>query len=77
MATQCMALSRISASTWGAFFAKARQVYSAVIRPAMIYALTIWHAPINKLNENPNKKFFVMQNKCLRMITNVFKTISI
>ena len=75
--TQCMTLFRILIFTWKAFFIKTKQIYSAMIRPAMIYVLTIWHEPINKLNENPNDKFLVTQNKCLRMITNAFKTIPI
>ena len=48
-----------------------------MIHPIMIYVLTIWYEFINKLNENSNDKFFVIQNKCLRLITNVFKIILI
>ena len=33
MVKQSMALTKISTSTWGATFTKARQVYSAVVRP--------------------------------------------
>jgi hypothetical protein len=33
-ATQIGALHRATASTWGASFLRARQVYSAVVRPA-------------------------------------------
>ena len=77
MITQCMTLFKILIFTWKTFFIKAKQIYSTMIHPIMIYALTIWHEPISKLNKNPNNKFFVTQNKCLRMIINAFKTISI
>jgi hypothetical protein len=37
LATQMLALQRTTASTWGATMLKARQVYQAVVRPAMAY----------------------------------------
>ena len=73
MATQTMALSRIAASTWGASFAKARQIYSAVIRPAITYASTIWHEPTDKLDGGPSDRLLTTQNKCLRTIAGAFK----
>lgn len=45
MIKQSMAPTKISASTWGAFFARARQVYTAVVRPAITYESTVWHTP--------------------------------
>lgn len=69
MAKQSMALTKISTSTWGATFLKSRQVYSAVVRPAMTYGSTIWHMPkdIKKLKTS-TEKLSIMQNKCLRTI---------
>ena len=40
-----MALIKISTSTWGATFSKARQVYIAVVRPAITYGSPVWHTP--------------------------------
>ena len=42
---QCHALTTLSASTWGASFARARLVYSAVVRPCLTYGSTVW-APL-------------------------------
>ena len=50
--TQIGALVRTTASTWGASFLRARQVYSAVVRPAMAYGAAIWHTPV----KGPNGK---------------------
>ena len=63
--------------TWKMFFIKTKQIYLMIICSIMIYTLTIWYEFINKLNENPNNKFFVTQNKYLRVIINVFKIILI
>lgn len=41
MVTQTRALTKITTSTWGATFAKARHVYCAVVRPAITYGSTI------------------------------------
>ena len=38
---QIGALTRIIASTWGASFTRARQVYTAVIQPALTYGAAI------------------------------------
>ena len=79
MITQCMTLTlfKILTFTWKTFFVKIKQIYSMMIHSIMIYTSTIWHEFINKLNENLNDRFFVIQNKCVRMITNIFKIISI
>ena len=58
-------------------FRQTKQIYLMMIHLILIYVLTIWHEFITKLNKNSNNKFFITQNKFLRMITNVFKIISI
>ena len=74
MVKQSMALTKISTSTWGATFAKARQVYSAVVRPAMTYGSTVWHMPKEvKKSKTSTSKLSVMQNTCLRTIAGAFK----
>ena len=71
---QSKALTKFSTSTWGATFPKARQVYTAVVRPAMTYGSTLWHTPkdIKKSNGISNK-LAVIQNNCLRTIARAFK----
>ena len=74
MTSQSLALTKISTSTWGASFAKARQVYTAVVRPAMTYGSTVWHTPREiKKNKATTSKLSVMQDKCLRTVTGAFK----
>ena len=51
-ATQIGALVRTTASTWGASFLRARQVYTAIVRPALAYGAAIWHNP----SKEPNKR---------------------
>lgn len=41
MATQSMALKKITTSTWEIILNKARQVYIAMVRPAMTYGATV------------------------------------
>ena len=41
MKTQILALQRTTASTWGATMPKARQVYQAIVRPAIAYGALV------------------------------------
>jgi len=45
MKTHMNALLRTTASTWGATFVWARQIYNAIIWPAIAYGVAIWHTP--------------------------------
>jgi hypothetical protein len=74
MIGQSMALSKISTSTWGATFARARQVYTAVVRPAITYGSAVWHTPKEVKNvKSSTNKLTIMQNKCLRTIAGAFR----
>ena len=44
-AKQYTSLSRLATSTWGASFAKARHIYTAVVRPVLTYGCGAWHTP--------------------------------
>ena len=75
-ATQIGALVQTTASTWGASFLRARQVYTAVVRPALAYGAAIWHNP----SKEPNKRaqgiaaqLQPIQNKCLRIVAGAYK----
>ena len=48
MKTQMFALSRTTASTWGATMEKAQHIYLAVIQPAISYGAALWHSPKEK-----------------------------
>lgn len=77
MVSQSMALTKITTSTWGASFSKARQVYTAVVRPAMTYGSSVWHTPKHIQKSSSTEKLAVLQNKCLRTIAGAFKAMPI
>ena len=45
MGNQMLALQRTTTSTWGATMPKARQVYQAVVHPAIAHGALAWHRP--------------------------------
>jgi hypothetical protein len=75
MAKQTLALTRTTASTWGATFLKARHVYKAVIRPTMVFGHAVWHDPDKKSPSyaSHQQQLKVIQNKCLRVVTGAYK----
>jgi hypothetical protein len=73
---QIGALVRTTASTWGASFLQARQVYSAVVRPAIAYGAAVWHTPAKGLNGKTQgiaAKLEKIQNKCLRVVAGAYR----
>ena len=70
---QTGALTRISASTWGASFSRARQVYAAVVRPALAYGAGVWHTPGTDAAKGLAAKLQPIQNKCLRVVAGAYK----
>ena len=79
MASQGLASSMVAASTWGATLNKARQVYSAVVRPAMTYAAATWHTPrgLRDFNGTNSKHLGVIQNGCLRKVLGAYRATSV
>ena len=79
MATQTLGLSVVAGSTWGAILSKARQVYSAVVRPAMTYVAGSWHNPRGTPGSNRTKVKVLekIQNQCLRTVFRAFKVTSV
>ena len=78
-AAQMSAVTRLTQSTWGASFARARQIYAAVVRPAMSYAAEVWYNP-DDARIGRNKLVYslqIIQNKCLRTVTGAYKTTSV
>ena len=68
-------LGRLSGSTWGANFARCRQIYTAVIRPTLTYGCRIWAAG-EKEKPPPSSLLFPLekvQNSALRAITGTYK----
>lgn len=75
MIMQTLALAKITTSTWGATFAKAWHLYIAVVRPAMTYASTVWHAlkEPKGLSMPIENRLSVVQNKCVRLVSGGYK----
>jgi hypothetical protein len=53
-------------------------IYKTIIKFAVIYASIIWHASHDRSNNvvNTTTKFIKMQQQCLRLINDNFKTMS-
>ena len=75
VASQNELVTKAAASTWGATLNKARQVYTAVARPAMTYGAAVWYSPreIRERGTGQVAKLKTLQNKCLRSMTGAFK----
>ena len=53
---------------------KARQVYQAIIRPALAYGAAVWHRPTNTSKpKGPVAKLQKHQNQGLRTVLGAFK----
>ena len=72
MLTQTRALTKITASTWGASFARTRHVYPAVHRTATTFESTVWHAP-SRTKDAKKKVCGKLQNRCLRIVAGAYK----
>jgi exonuclease III len=76
-ASQSLALGRITASTWGACFKRARTVYSSVIRPVLTYGASIWYSPQGTATarKSMDAQLETLQNKSLRTILGAYKAV--
>lgn len=75
-ASHMASITRLTKSTWGATFAKARQIYAAVVRPVLAYGCPVWFSPGDE-RANRNRLIYplqTVQNKCLRTITGAYRT---
>ena len=79
MKTYTNALLRTIALTQGATFARARQIYNAVIWPAVVYGaaiqytLTLTKGPKSFKPARLATKLTKIQNKCLQVIAGAYK----
>jgi hypothetical protein len=78
-ASHIASITRLTKSTYGATFAKARQIYAAVVRPVFVYGCPIWFS-LGDERANRNRLIYllqIVQNKCLRTITSAYKTTNV
>ncbi len=79
MITQMLIFSRFTAFTWKACFARARLIYSSIIKLAIIYESSIWYA----LHERSNSvsvtttQLMKMQKIALRIVLKNFQITSL
>lgn len=73
--TAFTALSRITASTWGPSMRRSRLLYTAIVRPAMLYGAPVWGIQGDGLPARGTtiRPLQDTQNKCLRRITGGYK----
>ena len=82
MKTQINALYRTTVSTWEVIFVRACQIYSVMIRPALIYEITVWHT-LSSIEQEMQQirssavKLEKIQNKCLQTVTEVYRATSV
>ncbi len=71
-------LSQLEIFIWEATFAKARQIYSVMIRSEMTFEASIWHQR-DKEEELSSKKrrLETLQNQALHHMINIFKKVNI
>jgi hypothetical protein len=78
MVKQTKALTKLTTSTWGASFARARHIYITIVRPAITYASPVWFSPheskhhnrsiVKKLNGGEDRtEIFSVQSKGARL----------
>ena len=74
-ATAFTAASQITASIWGPLFRHTHLLYTAVVRPTMLYGAQIWgiEPSGNLLAKSSLVPLVKLQNQCLHRITEAYK----
>ena len=74
-ASLLLATSRITASTWGTGFNKAKLLYSTVVTPAILYGSSIWYSPqgTSQATKTVDRQLDKIQNNYLRQVTGAYK----
>jgi hypothetical protein len=77
-ASQLIATSRITSSTWGASFTKAKLIYSTVVKPALLYGAGVWYGPqgTRQGQKGIDDKLEVAQNKFLRKTLGAYRAVN-
>lgn len=76
---QTSSLTRLVGSTWGASFARAKQIYTIVIRPKITYGCSVWNSleGVDRASKGNLKKLEKIQNQCLHRIARAYKSTKI
>jgi len=76
LAVQTFALTRLTATTWGCKVARARQLYTAIIRSTIAYGAGVWHQEDRSEQSQPKglaSKLGTTQSKALRVILGAYR----
>ena len=77
--TQQFALTRLAASVWGCSLTRARELYTKVIRAALVYRASAWHR-VSEAEANPKgiaRHLAPLQSQCLRVVTGGYRATQI
>ncbi len=83
MITQINALLCITVFIWKIMFVSTQQIYSTVIRSVLVYRSAVWHLSsslkiiVSHTVKNIAVKLTDIQNRCLQVILEIYKIISI
>jgi exonuclease III len=71
------AMGRITSSTWGASFEKAKLVYSTVVKPALLYGAGIWYGPqgTTLARKTVDRQLETTQNHFLRKVSGAYRAV--
>ncbi len=71
-------LSRLEIFIWETTFAKARQIYSAIIRLRLTFEASVWHQRNKEEKLSSTKqRLETLQNQVLRHVINIFRKVNI
>jgi len=71
--TQKFALTKLAASVWGCSLARAREIYTKVIRAAVAYGASAWHEPGDIKPKGIARHLTTAQSECLRTVAGAYK----
>lgn len=74
--TQTFALTRLAASAWGCRLARAREIYTKVIRSAIAYGAPAYHTPATDRPEATAgiaAQLLTTQSQCLRVVAGAYR----
>src|SRR6516162_5672400 len=74
LSTQNFALTRLAASAWGCSLARAREIYTKVIRGAVAYGASAFHTPTTEDRpKGVTRGLMAAQTRCLRTVAGAYK----
>jgi hypothetical protein len=75
MCPQTYALTKLTASTWGASLSISRLLYTSIVRPILTQLSPAWHSPTGTALSQKwlLKELSPLQKSCLRAISRTYK----